>query len=280
MSAGVLIENVSKIFFRRGVGTHALRDVNLAIDPGEFVCIAGPSGCGKSTLLNLVAGLEKPDEGRILVGGKEVTGPAPERTVVFQDGALFPWMTVEKNVEYGLRMRGELSKAERRDRAQDALARLGLDCMMDRYPHELSGGQRQRVAIARALVMEPEVLLCDEPFSSLDAITRRRLSEDMSRLWEATRMTVLWVEHNLYLPALLADRVMILAAHPGRVLDEVIVHLERPRSPSDSAVLRIGDWLTAWLEALAVVEQGGRVVLPFPPGGAEVRPAAHHTSLH
>ncbi|HWV38242.1 MAG TPA: ABC transporter ATP-binding protein [Vulgatibacter sp.] len=280
MSAGVLIENVSKIFFHRGEEIHALREVNIAIDPGEFVCIAGPSGCGKSTLLNLVAGLERPDEGRILVGGEEATGPSPERTVVFQEGAIFPWMTVERNVEYGLRMRGDLSRAERRERAEDALERLGLAGMSDRFPHELSGGQRQRVAIARALVMEPQVLLCDEPFSSLDAITRRRLSEDMSRLWEATRMTVLWVEHNLYLPALLADRVMILASHPGRVLDEVLVHLDRPRSPSDAAVLRIGDWLTAWLEALAEVEQGGRVVLPHPPGGAEVRPASHHATLH
>ncbi len=280
MSAGVLIEGVSKIFYRRGVGVHALQDVFLAVDPGEFVCIAGPSGCGKTTLLNMVAGLETPDEGRILVGGSQVSGPSPQRTVVFQDGALFPWMSCLRNVEYGLRMRRDLKKSERLERAHDALDRMGLDSTASRYPHEISGGQRQRVAIARALVLEPEVLLCDEPFSSLDAITRRRLAEDMSQMWEATQMTVIWVEHNLYLPALLADRVMILASEPGRVLDEVLVRLPRPRSPSDAAVLRIGDWLTAWLEALAGVDQGQGVVLPSPPGGAEVRPAAHHHGFH
>jgi len=281
MSAGVLIEGISKIFYRRGKGIHALKDVDLAIDPGEFVCIAGPSGCGKTTLLNMVAGLDKPDGGRILVGGKEVTGPGQDRTVVFQDGALFPWMTCRHNVEFGLRMRPGISAAERRDRALDALERVGLAGMAQSYPHEMSGGQRQRVAIARALVLEPQVLLCDEPFASLDAITRRKLAEDMSRLWEATRMTVLWVEHNLYLPALLADRVMILAANPGRILDEVIVELPRPRSPTDNAVRRIGDWLSLWLEALDAIDHGRGVVLPKPPGGAQIRPAAHHDfTLH
>ncbi|AKU91387.1 ABC transporter ATP-binding protein [Vulgatibacter incomptus] len=277
MSSKVLVEGVTKIFYQRGRGgVHALKDVDLAVDPGEFLCVAGPSGCGKTTLLNMIAGLDTPDEGRIFVGGSRVHGPSPERTVVFQDGALFPWLTCGKNVEYGLRMRGELSKGERKDRAEEALASMGLDSMAERYPHEVSGGQRQRVAIARALVMEPEVLLCDEPFAALDALTRKRLAVDMARLWETTRMTVIWVEHNLYLPALLADRVLLLAADPGRVLDEVVVRLPRPRSPSDLGVIKVGDWLSDWLEALDGVRQGHRVSLPAPPDGAEVRPAPHH----
>lgn len=275
MSAGVLIDNVTKRYGRGEDRVVVLRNVNLAVEPGEFVCIAGPSGCGKTTLLNMIAGLEPPDEGRILVDGKEVTGPSPERTVVFQHGALFPWMTALKNVEYGLRMRGELSAAERMAVARRALDRIGLEGHHEKYPHQISGGQRQRVAIARAMVLEPEVLLFDEPFMALDALTRRRLMEDMSNLWEANRTTVIWVEHNLHLPALLADRVYMLASHPGRVLDEVVVQLERPRSPTDPAVLQVGEWLTAWMEALARLEHGQRVSLPPPPRGAVVRPVLH-----
>ncbi len=274
MSAGVLVDGVSKSYPTRGGRIPVLRDVNLVVEAGEFVCIAGPSGCGKTTLLNIVAGLEDADEGRVYVGGKPVTGPSAERTVVFQHGALFPWMTNLGNVEYGLRMRGDPPK-ERTRVAKEALDRLGLADHYHKYPHQISGGQRQRVAIARALVLEPEVLLCDEPFTALDALTRRRLAEDMSKLWEANRMTVLWVEHNLYLPALLADRVYVLASHPGRVLDEVLVELPRPRSPNDPAVLRVGEWLTAWTEALAELEHGGRITLPRPPPGATIRAATH-----
>lgn len=275
MSERVLIDNVTKKYTTGGSEVTVLREVNLVVDEGEFVCIAGPSGCGKTTLLHIVAGLERADEGRVLIGGRAVTGPSPERTVVFQHGALFPWMSNVRNVEYGLRMRGSLSAKERLDIAREALDRIGLAGHHDKYPHQISGGQRQRVAIARALVLEPQVLLCDEPFTALDALTRRRLVDDMSKLWEANRMTVLWVEHNLHLPALLADRVYVLASHPGRVLDEVVVNLPRPRSPTDPAVLRVGEWLTAWTEAIAGLESGNRVSLPPPPEGALVRPATH-----
>lgn len=275
MSAGVLVDGVFKSYPGRGNRIPVLHDVNLAVEPGEFVCIAGPSGCGKTTLLHIVAGLEAADRGRVYVGGKVVTGPSAERTVVFQHGALFPWMTNLGNVEYGLRMRGD-PHGRRQRVAGEALDRLGLAEHHHKYPHQLSGGQRQRVAIARALVLEPEVLLCDEPFTALDALTRRRLVQDMSKLWEANRMTVLWVEHNLYLPALLADRVYVLTSHPGRVLDEVLVQLPRPRSPNDPAVLRVGEWLTAWTEALAGLEQGHRTSLPQPPKGAVIRPATLH----
>lgn len=274
MSAGVLVDGVTKSYTTRGSRVVVLRDVNLVVDPGEFVCIAGPSGCGKTTLLHVVAGLEQPDEGTVYVGGKPVTGPSLERTVVFQHGALFPWMTNLGNVEYGLKMRGD-PPHERVRVAREALDRLGLAGHHDKYPHQMSGGQRQRVALARALVLEPQVLLCDEPFTALDSLTRRRLVEDIYKLWQANRMTVLWVEHNLFLPALLADRVYVLASHPGRVLDEVVVNLPRPRSPNDPAVLRVGEWLTAWSEALAGIEQGHRVTLPPPPEGAVIRQPTH-----
>ncbi|HLV60097.1 MAG TPA: ABC transporter ATP-binding protein [Fredinandcohnia sp.] len=275
MAAGVLVDGVSKSYPSQGTRIPVLRDVNIVVEAGEFVCIAGPSGCGKTTLLNIVAGLEEPDEGCVYVDGKRVTGPSAERTVVFQHGALFPWMTVLGNVEYGLRMRGD-PREERLRVAQEALDRLGLTEHSHKYPHQISGGQRQRVAIARSLVLEPKVLLCDEPFTALDALTRRRLVEDLFKLWEATRMTVLWVEHNLYLPALLADRVYVLASHPGRVLDEVLVELPRPRLPNDPAVLRVGEWLTRWTEALAALEQGHHATLPEPPEGAVIRPVSYH----
>lgn len=274
MSAGVLVDGITKSYEHRGSRVVVLQDVNLVVEPGEFVCIAGPSGCGKTTLLHIVAGLESPDEGEVYVGGKPVTGPSLERPMVFQQGALFPWMTNLANVEYGLKMRGDPPE-ERRRVALEALDRLGLADHQDKYPHQISGGQRQRVALARALVLEPQVLLCDEPFTALDSLTRRRLMEDMYQLWEANRMTVLWVEHNLHLPALLADRVYVLASHPGRVMDEVVVDLPRPRSPNDPAVMRVGEWLTAWAEALARIDQGQRVTLPPPPDGAILRESLH-----
>lgn len=272
MSAGVLVDGISKRFERYGSRVEALCDVHLAVAPGEFVCLTGPSGCGKTTLLNLIAGLEYPDAGDVFVGGRRVCGPSPERTVVFQDGALFPWLSCRGNVEYGLQMKG-LSAKERAHQAKVALARVGLASLGDRYPHEVSGGQRQRVAIARALVLEPDVLLCDEPFASLDAVTRRRLAADVVSLWQATRMTVIWVEHNLYLPPVLADRVIVFG--PGKILDEVRVNLPRPRAPRDPAVLQIGDWLSAWVETLTDVGEGIPGSLPAPPAGAEIHPSVH-----
>jgi NitT/TauT family transport system ATP-binding protein len=269
--ASVRIEGIEKRFVRRDIGVQALQDVNLDIESGEFVCLLGPSGCGKTTLLNMIAGLEAPDRGRIVVGGREVRGPSRDRAVVFQDGGLFPWLTCRRNVEFGLKF-DRLKRKERERRAQRALERVGLGWAGDRFPHELSGGQKQRVAIARALVLEPAVLLCDEPFSALDAMTRRRLASDMVQLWEATGMTVVWVEHNTYLAPVLADRVILFGTNPGRLLDEVRVGLPRPRNQSDPAVLRVGDFLTEWLEALDGLSRGERVSLPPAPRGTEVRP--------
>ncbi len=269
--ASVRIEGVEKRFVRREIGVQALQDVNLDIESGEFVCLLGPSGCGKTTLLNMIAGLEKPDRGRILVGGREVRGPSRDRAVIFQDGGLFPWLSCRRNVEFGLKFE-RLKRKERERRAQAALERVGLGWSADRFPHELSGGQKQRVAIARALVLEPAVLLCDEPFSALDAMTRRRLAADVAALWQATGMTIVWVEHNTYLAPVLADRVIVFGTNPGRLLDEVRVSLPRPRPQGDPAVLRVGDFLTEWLEALDVLSRGQRVSMPQVPQGTEVRP--------
>ncbi len=266
----VRIEGICKRFERADVGVQALLDVNLHIAPGEFVCLLGPSGCGKTTLLNMIAGLDAPDAGRILVGGREVRGPSPSRAVIFQEGGLFPWLTAWQNVEFGLKQR-RVEAATRRRRAFEALARVGLPGSEYRYPHELSGGQRQRVAIARALVLEPDVLLCDEPFSALDATTRRQLAADLITLWQQTRMTVVWVEHNTYLAPVLADRVIVFATNPGRVVDEVRILLERPRRASDPRVLAIGDFLTDWLEAQHGLAEGAAVRLPRAPAGADVR---------
>jgi NitT/TauT family transport system ATP-binding protein len=269
--ADVRIEGVEKRFVRRDFGVQALQGVDLEIESGEFVCLLGPSGCGKTTLLNMIAGLESPDRGRILVGGREVRGPSRDRAVVFQDGGLFPWLSCRRNVEFGLKF-DRLRRIERERRAQRALERVGLGWSADRFPHELSGGQKQRVAIARALVLEPAVLLCDEPFSALDAMTRRRLASDLVDLWQATGMTIVWVEHNTYLAPVLADRVIVFGSNPGRLLDEVRVTLPRPRHPSDPAVLRVGDFLTDWLEALDGLARGQGVSLPVVPAHTEVRP--------
>jgi NitT/TauT family transport system ATP-binding protein len=285
--ADVRIEGICKRFERADVGVQALLDVNLHIRPGEFVCLLGPSGCGKTTLLNMIAGLDAPDAGRILVAGREVKGPSPTRAVIFQEGGLFPWLTAWQNVEFGLKQRGE-PPAERRRKAFETLARVGLPGSEYRYPHELSGGQKQRVAIARALVLEPDVLLCDEPFSALDATTRRQLSADLVSLWQQTRMTVVWVEHNTYLAPVLADRVIVFAANPGRVVDEVRIDLPRPRGASDPSVLAVGDFLAEWLEAHHGLAAGEPVRLPRPPRGADVRalpppkglPPEAHRVLH
>jgi NitT/TauT family transport system ATP-binding protein len=267
--AAVAIQGVTKTFVHHDVGVQALRDVDLVVRSGEFVCLLGPSGCGKTTLLNMIAGLERPDRGRILVGGQEVTGPSPDRSVIFQDGGLFPWLSCGRNVEFGLKMR-RMPRRERAERVQSTLERVGLHAVHDRYPHELSGGQRQRVAIARALVLEPEVLLCDEPFSALDVQTRGKLVADVVELWRATRMTIVWVEHNTYLAPVLADRVIVFGFNPGRPIDEVIVRLPRPRRSHDSAVVRVGDFLTARLEALHGHDEGHPIPALAPPPGTEV----------
>ncbi|HEX7746089.1 MAG TPA: ABC transporter ATP-binding protein [Micromonosporaceae bacterium] len=225
----------------------ALDDVHLAVGPGEFVCVVGRSGCGKSTLLDLVAGHQAPNSGRVSVHGGQVHGPGPDRVVVFQDHTLFPWLTVRENVEFGLRAAG-LSRARRRSAAEDWLDRVHLYGYADARPHELSGGQRQRVALARALALRPAVLLMDEPFSAVDAQTREHLQVELQQLWAQTGTTVLFVTHDVREAVVLADRVVVLAPAPGRVVGVVPVDLPRPRTVEDDGVLDLARQVRALMD--------------------------------
>ena len=230
----ITIDRVSQIFATRdGEPNWALWQVSLSVVDGEFVCLIGPSGCGKTTLLHLIAGFIHPSEGEVRFRGEAVRAPGPDRGVVFQEYALFAWMTARQNVEFGLRMRG-IARAERRERARAALARMGLDRASDLYPHELSGGMRQRVAVARALVNEPKVLLMDEPFAAVDAITRATLQDDLLRLWQESGVSVVFITHNIDEAAFLAQRVVVLSAHPGSVKSELRVALPHPRQRASS----------------------------------------------
>jgi sulfonate transport system ATP-binding protein len=215
------IANVTKRF---DTGTVALERVDLRVEPGEIVAIVGTTGCGKSTLLRLIGGLERPSAGRILIDGREVEGPRPETGFVFQEPRLMPWLDVESNVAFGL---GHLPKEERHARAATALAKVGLTKFAKAYPRALSGGMAQRTALARALVTEPEILLLDEPFSALDAFTRTKLQDHLIELWEAERRTFLLVTHDLEEAIALADRVLVMRGHPGRIHREVAIDLPR-----------------------------------------------------
>jgi NitT/TauT family transport system ATP-binding protein len=222
----LVLQGISKNF--AGSNVPALRDVTIAAEPGEFVVVVGPSGCGKSTLLNVAAGMIRPDRGTAMLDGKPITAPGPDRAMVFQDHGLFPWLSAVQNVEFGLKMAGE-TRADRRARATEALKLVHLGHAGEKLIHELSGGMRQRVAIARALVMDPAVLLMDEPFAALDAQTRTLLHEQLQDLWVRTRKTVLFVTHSVGEAVRLADRIVVLHAHPGRVRRQVSVPLPHPR---------------------------------------------------
>ena len=213
----------------------ALEDISLEVRAGEFLCIVGPSGCGKSTLLHLVAGLQAPTSGEILVDGKPVEGPGTDRILIFQDHGLFPWLTVDQNVEFGMKMKG-VPKAERNERTLHYLQLVHLAKFQDSYIHQLSGGMRQRVAIARALATEPDVLLMDEPFAALDAQTRDLLHDELERIWSETGCTIIFVTHNVREAVRLGDRVVLLTFRPGRVKNEFPVDLPRPRSLEDPQV--------------------------------------------
>ena len=211
-------------------GVVALHNLNLEIRDNEFVTVIGPSGCGKTTLLRIAAGLETADAGRILIDGKAVTGPGPERAMVFQSFALLPWATVLDNVTFGAEMRG-IPKAEREKRARELIRQVGLEGFEHRLPKQLSGGMQQRVGLARALAVDPAILLMDEPFGSLDEQTRRLLQEQLIRIWEGNRKTVLFITHSMEEAVLLADRLVLLSPRPGRVEEVIDVPLPRPRGP-------------------------------------------------
>ncbi|HXF82266.1 MAG TPA: ABC transporter ATP-binding protein [bacterium] len=229
--AELVIRDLTKTYYDVYSGQHvtAVEGVSLSVAPGEFVSIVGPSGCGKTTLLNIIAGFLPPTRGEVLLDGRRVQGPGPDRGVVFQSFALFPWKTVLDNVAFGLKMRG-VPRAERERVAREYIALVGLAGSEDRYPHELSGGMQQRVGVARVLANHPDVMLMDEPFASVDAQTRMTLQEELTRIWEAKRPTVLFVTHDVDEAIFLANRVIVLTARPARVREVVPVDLPRPRS--------------------------------------------------
>ena len=223
------IRAVHKEFAKGERRVVALEEIDLTVAEREFVAILGPSGCGKSTLLNMVAGFDLPTRGSVKVAGEEILAPAPTRGVVFQEPALFPWLTVMDNVVFGPKTRGQ-SAADYRARAAQIIEAVGLSGFEASYPAELSGGMRQRVGIARVLIMEPKVLLMDEPFGSLDAQTRTLMQELLLALWERHHQTVLFITHDIEEAVLLADRVCVMTARPGRIKKSIEVRMPRPRS--------------------------------------------------
>ena len=229
------LRNVSRCFETpRGV-LAALQDIHLEVREGEFLCIVGPSGCGKSPLLNLMAGLDRPTAGEVWMDGRHVDGPGTDRILIFQELGLFPWLTVRENVEFGLRMNG-LAKRERRARGQHYLRLVHLSEFEESYIHQLSGGMKQRVALARALAAQPDVLLMDEPFASLDAQTRDMLHDELERIWAETGQTIVFVTHNVREAVRLGDRIVMLTFRPGRIKNQFCVQLPRPRHLEDPEV--------------------------------------------
>ena len=226
------IEGVSKTFPGRKGSVEALLPVNLEVEAGEFVCLLGPSGCGKSTLLSIIAGLEAASSGTIWANGKQVQSPGTDRVLLFQEAALFPWLDVQHNVEFGLRQIGTPAK-ERRALARRFLELVHLKGFERSYVHQLSGGMRQRVAIARALALNPAILLMDEPFGALDALTRDRLHAELESIWASTRKTVLFVTHNVREAVALGDRVLVFSPRPGQIVREFRIDIPRPRSLED-----------------------------------------------
>ena len=230
-------KNIVKYFSHDSHKLKALGGVDLKVESGDFVCLIGPSGCGKSTFLRIVAGLEKPDEGQILFDGHPVSETGPERIMVFQEGALFPWLTVQDNVEFGLKMAG-IPKEERVKISHRYLDMMQLTKFTDSYTYQLSTGMKQRVAIARALVMDPDVLLMDEPFAALDAQTRDLLLVEMQLIWEKTKKTILFVTHSVAEAAVLGTKVAVFSNRPSTIKKEVENDFPRPRVSEDESLLK------------------------------------------
>ena len=219
------VEQVHKSFNALKV----LDNVNIRVEKGQFAAIVGPSGCGKSTLLRMIAGLEFPDSGQVLADGKPITKPSPERMMIFQEHALYPWSTVEGNVGLGLEL-AKVPKQEYKERIKNVLEKVGLSGFESYYPSQLSGGMRQRVSIARALVMEPDVLLLDEPYGALDAMTRLTMQNELIKLWQGSGKTMLLITHDIDEAIYLADRIFVMSARPGRVVETMDLDMPRPRN--------------------------------------------------
>lgn len=233
--AKIVVKDVTKRFVESRTGTvvTALEDINFSIDEGQFVCLVGPSGCGKSTMLNILAGLEAPSNGTVVLNGNPVVGTGPDRIMVFQENALFPWLKVIENVEFGLKMAG-VAKTKRYEIAIRYLDMMQLTKFAQSYIYQLSGGMKQRVAIARALVMDPEVLLMDEPFAALDSQTRDLLLVELQLIWAKTRKTIVFVTHNILESVCLGDKVIVFTSRPGHLKKEITVDYRRPRLSEDN----------------------------------------------
>jgi nitrate ABC transporter ATP-binding subunit len=225
------VRGVTKRFAVGNDEVEALAPVDLAIPQGQFVCLIGASGCGKSTLLRIIAGFEEPTTGEASIGGKAITGPGSDRGMVFQDYVLFPWMTVRENISFGPRQR-QLPKGEIEGIADEFIKMVGLERFADRYPSQLSGGMKQRVAIARVLANDASILLMDEPFGALDALTREQLQNELMQIWSRTGVTAIFVTHSVEEAVLLADRVLVMTAGPGRIESDFRIELARPRDVS------------------------------------------------
>ena len=230
-AAHIVVNGVNKIFKTADREVVALKDIQLEIPQGQFVCLLGPAGCGKSTLLNAVAGFSLPSSGSITADGKLITSPGPDRGMVFQEYALFPWMTVEQNIAFGLEINGT-GKAEILTAVAALLEKLRLTDFRSRFPKDLSGGMRQRVAIARVLALHSPILLMDEPFGALDALTRHNLQDELLRIWSELGKTVIFVTHSIEEAIYLADRIVVMTYRPGTVKRDMLVDLPRPRDPS------------------------------------------------
>jgi len=245
--AQVSVKDVSKVHVSiKGEPVLALHEVSFQVENNEFFSIVGPSGCGKTTLLNLLAGFERPTRGELRVGGELITEPGWERAVVFQEYALFPWYTVAQNIAYGLK-RKKLPEAEQRRLVDHYVGLVGLRGFEKRYPRELSGGMRQRVSIARALAVDPAILLMDEPFASLDILTREYMQDELLKIWQRERKTVIFVTHSIDEAIKLSDRVAIMTPRPGRVEEIKLVESPRPRDPTNPAMVRLAADVKQWL---------------------------------
>lgn len=247
------IDHVTHRYLSKGAQVHALSDIDLTFQAGEFVCVAGPSGCGKTTLLQLLAGFLLPTEGSITLGGNEVTGPGWERGVVFQQPVLYPWMSVRRNVELGPKLRGQ-NKAKRSAEATSYLEMVGLKDFMERRPYELSGGMQQRCQIAKVLANDPRIVLMDEPFGALDALTRERLQLELLNIWRTTGKTVFFITHSVEEAIFLGSRVIVLSARPGRVA------FDRPVDFSSQAGRDLGPELRTLPEFVALRDEVSRVI--------------------
>jgi NitT/TauT family transport system ATP-binding protein len=243
------VEGVSKWFRTSRATVHALDNITLTVAPGEFLCLVGPSGCGKSTLLDIIAGLTVPDSGNVLADGQPIVGPGRHRLVMFQESALFPWLDVFGNVMFGLKREQSLTRQQKHEIAERHLELVGLTRFKKAYTHELSGGMKQRVALARSLAPDPRVLLMDEPFAALDALTRERLYGDLQEIWERRRKTIILVTHNVREAVCLGDRVVLMSPNPGHICEEFPVTLPRPRDINSPLLAELAQTVTAALKS-------------------------------